>query len=168
MRVLYVKLMVVLGMMLVLGAAQPIVAVAFGVGAGLWIWSGARQRPGARVRIHVDGGRIDIDRGAGRDWITLTFDQLWDVRLDTKAASRNVTAARSDGMNSVFGAASNHNIDLDVSRIEVLTEEGDALLLNEEFFTNMHVVESLRQIRLFLRSHGWLPGDEREDEEDDD
>ena len=84
------------------------------------------------------------------------------MRLDTKSQSKNLTVARADGVNSIFGAASTHNIDVDVSRVELVIEgEDEPILLERTYISSSLCAEELRSIRLFLRAHGWKPLDVR-------
>lgn len=126
----------------------------------VWASYDYRRRRGARLVVHVRGDRVRIERKAGAAPIEVDLDELHDVRLDTKSTSKNLTVARADGVNSVFGAASAHNIEIDVSRIELVVD-GDELLLDPEYINHSLCAETMRSIRLFLRAHGWKPSDER-------
>ncbi len=160
-RAVYVKAwitVVVCGFLLSSGArlaAVPVVAI-----GALWALRDVQQRKGARVVFTVRTGRVRIDRAAGA--LDLALDELADVRLDTKSTSKNLTVARADGVNTIFGSSSNHNIDIDVSRVELhIDGEDEPVLLDREFISGSLCAEELRAIRLFLRAHGWTPADER-------
>lgn len=159
-RAVYVKLwLAVVAAVWVVGlgaalAAPPILMLGL-----LWASRDWLARRGAAVTFSVEGDRVRIE---GKELAsTFVLQELHDVRLDTKSTSKNLTVARADGVNTVFGAASNHNIDLDVSRIELTFANDEPLLLGREWLNHSLCTESLRTIRLFLRAHGWKPADER-------
>ncbi|MBI2393868.1 MAG: hypothetical protein HYV09_30125 [Deltaproteobacteria bacterium] len=131
-------------------------AAALGV---VWASRDFRQRRGVCLVLQVHGDRVRVERKAGGP-VEVDLDELHDVRLDTKSTSKNLTVARADGVNSVFGAASAHDIVVDVSRIELVLE-GDDVVLDPEYINHSLCSEALRTIRLFLRAHGWKPFDER-------
>jgi hypothetical protein len=165
-RTVYVKvwvLLVVVGPLLALGAYPAAALVA--VLGGVWIRSGVRDRKGAHVVFHVAGARVRVVRPAPAEIVEVTLDDLRDVRLDSKSASKNVTMARTDGVNTVFGMGSGHNIDIDIARIELVTRDEQSIVLAGEFLSASLSAETMRTIRLFLRAHGWKPADERPDGE---
>ena len=87
--------------------------------------------------------------------------RLHDVRLDTKASSRDLTISRSDGVNAAFGMSSGHSIEFDVSRIELVMASG-TIVLSPEYLSHSLSIEELGTIRRFLRARGWVPLDERQ------
>jgi hypothetical protein len=159
-RALYVKIWITITVCVFLTIANaPFAAIPAAIFGGLWASRDYRQRKGAVIVFTVRTGRVRIERAAGK--LDLSLDEIVDVRLDTKTTSKNMAVARADGVNSVFGAASNHNIDVDVSRIELLLDDDDPVLLDREFISSSLCAEEIRSIRLFLRAHGWKPLDER-------
>lgn len=138
-------------------------AIPIAIAGLLWAIQDIRARRGARVVLTVDGGTLHVARGAEGP-LEIDLDALDDVRLDTKSSSKSITVARADGVNTVFGMASGHSVEVDVSRIELCIDE-EPLLLDEEFVSSILCTESLRRVRLFLRAHGWRPIDERGEEE---
>ena len=166
MRALYVKFILVLAASVGVWTLSPI-AGAFVMSAFIgWAIYDRRTMMGERVTLHVHDRELRIDRGAARYSTYIQFDNLWEVRLDSKAESRNIIHARADGTNSALGSASAQHIDVDVSRIEIVTKEGDPWLLDQRFVGHTRAVASLREIRMFLRSPGGLPLAEREDDGD--
>ncbi len=160
-RAVYVKLWMTLVVAFLLSpAGLPLSALAAMVG-GLWAWSDVRQRKGSRVAFRVAEGRLYVDRGKSGGPVDLDLEELLDVRLDSKSASKNVTMARADGVNTVFGMGSSHNIDIDIARIELVTTRDDAILVDPEFISASLSSDAMRSIRLYLRAHGWLPESER-------
>lgn len=129
--------------------------LAVGLGWASFDWRG---RKGDAAVFSVDAGRLSIAGPALE--LRCELDALEDVRLDTKSTSKNLTVARADGVNTIFGAASPHDISLDVARIEFVFEDG-ARNLSRERISHSLCLDTLREIRLFLRAHGWKPADER-------
>jgi hypothetical protein len=150
----------VFGFVIARSADKPWLAAAVVLGAVLWTYRDFESRKGALLELQVTGGRVRFTWSAGTR--VLAFEELLDVRLDTRAKSKNVTVARADGVNSMLGAASNHNIDIDTSRIELALAVHEVVPIGREYISHSLCVESLRSIRLFLRKHGWKPEDERE------
>jgi hypothetical protein len=158
-RAVYVKVWFGLfGSLMLAPAGLPIALLPVVLG-GVWAWHDVRQRKGARVLLHVAKGRLNV--ACDKTTFDVTLDNLLEVRMDSKSASKNVTMARADGVNTVFGMGSSHNIDIDVARIELVTKGNKAHLLSEDFISVSLCTDSLRAIRLFLRAHGWQPDDER-------
>jgi hypothetical protein len=163
-RAIYVKVIFTLAAIGMLFNVSPPATVLVALLGVVWVVSSFWKRNGMKVDLEVRGGRLHVRAGARE--LEATLDEIAEVRLDTKASSRNVTVARVDGVNSALGMAG-HNIELDVSRIElVLTAEDDdeeqpPFVLSDEFINSTLCTESIRSIRLFLRAHGWKPKDER-------
>ena len=158
-RAVYVKVWFgLLGSLMLAPAGLPVAAIPVLLG-GAWAWLDVRQRKGARVRLNVANGRLHV--ACDKNAFDVTLENLLEVRLDSKSTSKNVTMARADGVNTVFGMGSSHNIDVDVARIELVVKGSKTHLLSEDFISVSLCTDSLRAIRLFLRAHGWQPDDER-------
>jgi len=132
----------------------------------LWALRDYRSRRGTNVVFCVQNDRVSVELRDGKS-LDFALDDLLEVQLDTRARSKNVTMARGDGLNTIFGAASNLNIDIDVSRIELVFEDNKTTLLDQEFISALLATDHMRSIRLFLRAHGWKPIDERQIAEDE-
>jgi hypothetical protein len=159
-RAVYVKLWVTAIACGFIGSSDArLAAIPAALLGGLWAFSDYRKRRGASVVLTVRTGRVMVEGKSGK--IDVSLDELEEVRLDTKSTSKNLTVARADGVNSLFGASSNHNIEVDVSRIELHLAGDEQMLLDEEFISASLCAEQMRAIRLFLRAHGWKPLDER-------
>jgi len=159
-RALYVKGWLTIALCTFLATSEArLAAIPLALIGLLWMLGEYRKRKGANVVFRVRTGRLSIARALGDR--ELSLDELHDVRLDTRTTSKNLTVARADGVNTVFGAASNHNIELDQSRIELVIDGEDPILLDREFISSSLCAEEHRAIRLFLRAHGWKPLDER-------
>jgi len=142
-------------------AGAHLAAIPAGLIGLLWAINDIRKRKGAGVVLSVERSRLRIALDTTSEPIEVDLDEVLEVRLDTKGESRNMTLARADGVNTIFGSPG-HNIDVNVSRIEVVLDEDDPIVLSPDFISTTLCTESLRSIRLFLRSHGWKPEDERE------
>lgn len=165
-RAVAVKLWLTLGAFaLVWGSHARMLAALLGSTGLFWAYRDWAARNGAAVTLAVREGRVRVTSGGETREVDLA--DLLEVRLDTKSATKNVTQARADGVNSMFGMGSSHHIELDLSRIELLMAGGAGaakpapMLLDRAFISHSLCTESLRTIRLFLRAHGWKPADER-------
>jgi hypothetical protein len=164
-RAVAVKLWLTLGaFVLVWGSNARLLAALIALTGLFWAYRDWAARNGAAITVAVREGRVRVTSSADTREVDLA--DLLDVRLDTKTATKNVTQARADGVNSMFGMGSNHHIELDLSRIELVIAPGTAvqsepMLLDAAFISHSLCTESLRAIRLFLRAHGWKPADER-------
>lgn len=93
-----------------------------------------------------------------------SLDDLVDVRLDTKEVRR-----LQEGAHAVSG------VRFDDTRTVSTTEHGRVVLvrrvdgqraehpLMKDYVAHMEASEWLGKVRVFLRKHGWVPNDERED-----
>ncbi len=155
---MYVKGWITLCASVAIGAWGSWYIAALATVLGLvWAWTEFRDRNGASVVLTVRGGRLRIERPSV-DALDLALEELHDVRLDTKTTSKDMTVARAD-VSAAYGASA-PKIELDVSRIELVLDEEDALLA-PEFINASLCMETMRSMRLFLRAHGWKPLDER-------
>jgi hypothetical protein len=55
--------------------------------------------------------------------------------------------------------------EIETARIVVVLEDGGRLELTEPFFAHLDATHWLGRVRVFLRRHGWLPVDERPDDD---
>jgi hypothetical protein len=160
-RALYVKawLTLVIAAPLLAAGARAAAAIVVLLGA-TWGWVEIRGRRGARITMMVERGRVRIVKGNDAP-LDLALEDLLEVQLDSKSVSKNLTVARADGVNTIFGMGSGHNIDIDIARIELVIAGEEPIFLSPDFISASLCAESLRTIRLFLRAHGWKPVDER-------
>lgn len=99
------------------------------------------------VVLRVVEGRLDVvPRRAGAKRLSIPLDELLAVRLETKSVS----------------SADRRGSSVELSRIVfALAGTATPFALNESPAPYGESAEWARQIRLFLRAHGWLPEDER-------
>lgn len=111
-----------------------------------------------------DGALLVRDRGARAVKARIALRDL-DVTLDTKTI-RRVEEGRS-AIPGVRYLDTRVGPEIDVSRI-VLVERADdgerELALSEPYLAHLHATEGFGKIRVFLRRHGWVPTDEREED----
>lgn len=99
------------------------------------------------VVLRVEGGRLRVSpRRANSETLAVALDDILAVRLDTRSVS---SGDRRGG-----------NVEL--SRVVLaLPELATPFAINESPAPYAESAEWARKIRLFLRSHAWLPEDER-------
>ena len=156
------------------GTVSGAVAAAAGlpeVGAGLilgatavgfWRWRHAREVAGLLFRVE-DGLLVVSVRGTNVVVARTRLVDLRNVSLDTKSI-RKVEPGR-DVVPAVQFINTQVGPEIDVARILLEIDSGhvpSTIRLTEAFLAHTDSVEWVGKIRVFLRSHGWLPEDERE------
>jgi hypothetical protein len=127
----------------------------------LWKWRWARDVSGLLLR--VEDGDLVITTRASKEVLThVRLGAVRDVSLDTKSI-RKVEPGR-DAVPAVQFIHTQVGPEIDVARI-VLDLEGRStpIRLSDAYVSHIDSVEWLGKIRSFLRAHGWIPVDERED-----
>jgi hypothetical protein len=160
-RAVYVKLAItVMACVFIANTGARLATIPAALLGLVWSLHDVRRRRGEGLLLRVQNRRLHVERRLGGEPIDVGLDELHEVRLDTKGIEKNLNMARADGVNTVFGMDSKHAIGLDVSRIELVTED-ESILLANDYISHSLCADSLRSIRLFLRAHGWKPIDER-------
>ena len=126
-----------------------------------WRW----QRPveAAGMRLRVSRGILHVSGDPERRILSASLGDIANVTLDSR------TIRKVGEGNALIPwmrfAESRVGPELEVVRI-VLEVSGlrEPIRLSEAFVPHMDGVEWLGKIRRFLRSHGWIPEDEREAE----
>jgi hypothetical protein len=126
---------------------------------GMYMWW--RRRTGGEVfYLDVDQGKLTVTSASVNE--TLGLLKLLAVELETKTIQR---VQEGDSMivgmrfiDSKVGAA------VDTCRI-VLRTESKTVRMGEKYIAHMDAVEQVGKIRVFLRKHGWLPEDERKEQD---
>jgi hypothetical protein len=117
------------------------------------------------VVLRVEGGVLDVTaRGPSGTLLRERIERIANVELDTKAIRKLLEANALDPATRIID--SKVGPELDVTRI-VFEVEGHAgpIRLSETYCAHMEGVYWLGKIRSFLRSHGWIPEDERPDDD---
>jgi hypothetical protein len=135
-------------------------AAAFLVGAGLVLW---RRRAGGGVVLRVDGGLLEVRRRPSREVVArFRLVDLLDVALDTKP--ENVIQDGASTIPAVAFAESRVGATIDKARIVLVRALPELTFpLVEGRGSYSEAAEELGRIRVFLRKHGWVPLDERDD-----
>jgi hypothetical protein len=128
-------------------------------------WARFVMKPTAKLLLRIDDGKLVVVLGDVKNAQPLGC--VTDVRLDSKPIKKSLNQPRSDGLNWIGGSAimGGPSIDLDVSRVEIVLDNGAPMRLGEHM-SRTRALDVMREVRLFLRSHGWLPLDERPEESD--
>ncbi len=143
------------------GQAEVGAAVILGSAAvGFWRWRRAPDVSGLVLR--VEDGVLDVTvRGTNEVVARTRLVDLSNVCLDTKSI-RKVEPGR-DVVPAVQFINSQVGPEIDVARILLEIDAGvpSTVRLTEAFLAHTDSVEWVGKIRVFLRSHGWVPEDER-------
>lgn len=128
------------------------------LGAAGWVVWRYRQVE-ERMVVKVEGGELSVSRRReARPILMLPLDHLLNVELDTRSVhsvSRN-TRLGSANVGTQVGPA------VDVARIVLVPAAPAArTYLSENDSAHMEAIEAIGKLRVFLRSHGWVPEDER-------
>ena len=140
---------------------QSISAAVFTVSMAWAVVRWRRAPDIAEVVLHVENGVLDVRRHPSQMLLCAPIGEIANVELDTKTIRRvqegsSLTAA-ARFIDSKVGP------EIDVARI-VFDVDGVAepVRLGEAYVAHMDCIEWLGKIRSFLRSHGWVPEDERD------
>jgi hypothetical protein len=146
---------------LVSPAAGLAAAVLFGAGLVLW-----RRRAGSGVVLRVDEGLLEVRRRPSREVVArLRLVDLLDVALDTKP--ENVIQEGASTIPAVAFAESRVGATIDKARIVLVRSLPElSFPLTEGRGSYSEAADELGRIRVFLRKHGWVPLDERDERDD--
>ena len=127
---------------------------------GFWRWRRAPDVAGVLFRVE-DGVLVVSVRGTNQVLARTRLVDLRNVSLDTKSI-RKVEPGR-DVVPAVQFINNQVGPEIDVARIllEIKGSVPTTIRLTEAFLAHTDSVEWVGKIRVFLRSHGWLPEDER-------
>lgn len=159
----------------IVGAVIAVVVAAAGSSAGSILvclvtaivaamrWGRAPDAPG--IEIHVEDGRIEITSPKGDVLLRARLDDVANVSLDTKSIAN---VQDGNALDVAMRGESRVRPELDVSRIVVSTygTTGAGVRLTDAYVAHMDAVEWLGKIRTFPRSHGWVPEEKKDDDEE--
>lgn len=151
------------GGVIIAAAGFPSIGAALlGVAAALGVWRWRRAPEVAGITIAVERGDLHIaHRTTKEPLLDVRLVSLLDVALDTKSI-RKVMPGK-DAIPAVQFINTSVGPEVDVARIVFhLADEQEPVRLSDQFLAHMDAVEWVGKIRSFLRSHGWVPADERE------
>lgn len=151
---------------LVVGVAVHAAAgsAAFVVLAALFYWR-SRKQPEDVVVLRVASRVLEVSpMGASHPAFRVALDELEDVVLETKSIER-VMDVGANAVNIGMGPlAPNIAAPTDAKRIVLESERSGRFTLTKEYFGDVDTTEWFAKIRSFLRSAGWTPLDEREED----
>jgi hypothetical protein len=147
-----------------LAGLQAISAVLLVVSVA-WAVSRWRRTPDpAEVVLIVEYGVLKVTRARSQVLLCARTGRIANVALDTKTIRKvqqgSALTAAARFIDTKVGP------EFDVARI-VFDVDGlaEPVHLSEAYVAHMDCVEWLGRIRSFLRSHGWVPEDERDEED---
>lgn len=151
-------LLVAIVLQVVVGPTAGLVGLLGSIGFGLWTW---RRGKSDAVVFHVDGPRLRVGP-ARRPLYDGALDDVLDVALDTKQIE--MVQEGGSAIPAVRFIESQVGPKLDRARLELVVRGRPSVTLTKEFGPHMEASEWAGKVRVFLRKHGWVPADEREDE----
>jgi hypothetical protein len=114
--------------------------------------------------LRVRAGALELGtQKKAKTSLTIPLRDLLNVRLDTKEVRRlqegshAIIGVRFDDTRAV--ASTEH------ARLELVRREGSPIFLPDKHVAHMEASEWLAKVRVFLRKNGWVPADERDDDE---
>jgi hypothetical protein len=149
-----------------------LVALVGSAPAAFW-WARRKNKNKANVVLRVENGDVVVSNRGGETRTCIALRELRDVALDT----RTIQPIQEGGsaIPAVRITEGRVGPDVDLARIVLVRRDGTEVPLTKEHGSYMDAIEWLGRMRVFLRSHGWVPadesddaeGEEEEDEEDD-
>lgn len=122
-----------------------------------WMFWRFRQSPSDAITLRVDGAMLVIER-ADHPPRSIRLANVREVEIDRKSI-RRVTYHQDVGAVTPHSSLSG---DVDVARIAIVLEgETARTLVTESYGSYGECMERFGKVRKFLRTHGWLPIDER-------
>jgi hypothetical protein len=141
------------------GSAGAIAGLLGSAAAVLWTWR-ARKRVGGAV-LCVEGDVLTVAiRDRHITYESLQLEDLADVTLNLKTIERVV-----DGDSAIPAmrlVSPKVGPRLDTAQIVLVDTSGREVLLAEDYLPHFEATDWLGRIRVFLRTNGWVPEDERE------
>jgi hypothetical protein len=147
----------VLTLAVVVGIESPAAAwivIAGGVG---WLFWRFRRSPRRPIAVRIEGPTLFITPAEG-DERSAALASIREVEIDRKAI-RRLTYHQQVGAAMPTTEVSG---DVDVARIVFVVDgSSQPLRLSDSYASYGECIERFGKLRKFLRSHGWLPVDER-------
>jgi hypothetical protein len=129
--------------------------------AVLMFWLYRRGQTAQRFVVRMAGGSLSLNQwGIKQPLAYLPLSQLADVTLDTRSIQRVVEGTSM--VPAVRYSEGRTAPEVDVARIVLIDCDGTTVNMGERFLAHTDAVDALGRIRVFLRSHGWIPEDERD------
>jgi hypothetical protein len=157
----------IIGSLLVLAGWVIAGILVFGVSLLLAYRSSKKPSVSSGAVLSVEKGRLKVYSGnALEPRLTIALDEVREVTLDTRSIQRG--GADIGALAGLGGGGGGTGVDL--ARIAIVVESEPlprSTPLTDEYFPRMDCVEWMGKVRTFLRSHRWLPEDERAAREDE-
>jgi hypothetical protein len=148
---------------LILAIVHWWLSVALVVAVVAWDVVNVRRERRGTIRLSIARSKLAIDAtAAGGAVREIALWKLSNVSLDTRTANRANREVRADGI-IVSGQA----FTVEESRIVFDVGGDEPIVLNEKYSSQDDAAGWLGKIRVFLRAHGWLPEDERQQTRND-
>ncbi|MEZ4439670.1 MAG: hypothetical protein R3B72_11310 [Polyangiaceae bacterium] len=140
-----------------LGAVAPDYALPGAALVGLgWWWHRRQSKKLPHCTLRVRDGRLAVIDRLGRVLVDEALDDVLEVELDTKTVEK-VTENPSGPAELRFINATVSPA-VDTSRIQLVLADRE-YRLTDHYTSNIDATDWNRQIRRFLRRHGWTPAD---------
>lgn len=124
--------------------------------AAIYLSQKRREANAGRVLLRASNGTIEVMRGVRRTLLVRSsLEELAAVKLDSE--TQKAFAIHGHGVRAAELPATGNR-----ARIVLVFADRREVPLTEVYLTHSDCVEWIPKIRRFLRSHGWLPEDERE------
>jgi hypothetical protein len=147
-----------------IGPNSALVAIAATAALILWRRRSRRKKGGAILRIEAREVVV-LTRDGSKERTRASLSNLLDVSLDTKTI--RMVEEGGSAIPAMRFADSRVGPELDKARIVLTFEGGRRLPLTDEHGAHMETTEQLGKMRVFLRAHGWIPEDEREEADEE-
>jgi hypothetical protein len=139
-----------------------VIAFCLLVGRAIWL---SRKKPKDVIVLRVDDGLLTVrPMGSEMEAFSVRLVDLHDVVLDTKSVQRVLETSANVvniGMGPLTPSVASAT---DTNRIALETATRKPYALTEEYFGHGDTTEWFAKVRVFLRSVGWTPLAEREDD----
>ncbi|MGO9836752.1 MAG: hypothetical protein ACLP1X_21355 [Polyangiaceae bacterium] len=164
---------VVLGMAVTAGGPERVPVLLFTGVVAIYLVARRRRADTPVAVLRVENGVLEVtepapsrrERGGRRALLRSKLEDLANVSLDTRAIRR--VEAGAGAIPALRFIESKVGPEVDVARIVFDVDGvGDRVFLTEAYVAYLENVEWLGKIRSFLRSQGWVPEDERDEDED--
>lgn len=138
------------------GAAWLPAGIAGALGVGAYLFHRTGQKRPAPLEAHVDDTGLVV-RFHGEESLRVELDRVHDIVVDSSEIQRvTYHQAVGDPMPStkLSGGVS-------VARLAAKLDDGTSTTLTKTATNYSECMETFGKLRVFLRSHGWKPVDER-------
>jgi hypothetical protein len=141
--------------------------LAFAALLARFIWV-SRTKPKDVMVLRVESGELTVlPMGSKDESYSVRLEDLHDVAMETKSVER-VLETGANVVNIGMGAyAPSVASATDTNRITLEASRRQPFALTQEFYGHAETTEWFAKVRVFLRSVGWTPLDERAEDEDD-